>query len=125
MNAKKQNLLKQLTLIFMLIIFACQLSSLTNNNAIQYPSDKHPMGIEVSHHHSHVHEHLDNNTNKLIQNLDSDFQHHEHAKHSHTVYFPPSNLAIATAYNQSLSIIGFSKNYKNLTHAPPIPPPIV
>lgn len=125
MNAKKQNLLKQLTLIFMLIIFACQLTSSTNNSAIQYPSDKHPMGIEVSHHHSHGHEHHKNNNKQLTHNIESDLQHHEHANHSHTVYFPPSNLALATAYYQSLSVIGFSQEYKNLIYAPPIPPPTV
>jgi len=125
MNARKQFLLKQLTLVLMLIIFACQLFSLTNKSSVQYPNGEHPMGIEVSHHHSHGHEHIDKNTDKLIQNLDSDFGHHEHAKHSHTVYFPPSHLALSSSNYQSLSVIGFSKDYKNLTYAPPIPPPTV
>jgi hypothetical protein len=123
MNAKKQSLLKQLTLVLMLIIFACQLFSITNKSAIQYPSGEHPMGIEVSHHHSD--DHFEEHPNDIAKQYDTHFGHHEHAKHSHTVYFPPSNLALASAYYQSLSVIGFSKDYKNLTYAPPIPPPTV
>lgn len=119
MNARKQFLLKQLTLVLMLIIFACQLFSITNKSSVQYPSGEHPMGIEVSHYHDHFEEH----SSDLAQEFDADFQQHEHANHSHTVYFPPSHLDFTSVHYQSLNVISLNKYYSNLTYAPPIPPP--
>jgi len=121
MNARKQFLLKQLTLVLMLIIFACQLFSITNKSSVQYPSGEHPMGIEVSHHHSH--DHFEEHPSDLAQEFDADFQQHEHANHSHTVYFPPSHLDFTSVHYQSLNVISLNKYYSNLTYAPPIPPP--
>jgi len=125
MIAKKQVLLKQSTLVLMLFIFACQLLSTTNMTSVQYPSGEHPMGIELSHHHSHAHEHILEQSNDIIKNLDPEVTQHEHANHSHTVYFLPSTLALTSIHYQSQSVISSNKAYNPLIYAPPIPPPTV
>ncbi|PAJ74075.1 hypothetical protein CJF42_12650 [Pseudoalteromonas sp. NBT06-2] len=122
MNAKKQFLLKQLTLVLMLTVFTCQLFFVTNSSLVHYPDGKHLMGTQVSHHHSHNHKHLYEKTENYNQ-LDSDLNVHEHANHTHTVFYSTTYVALTDIHYLSHNVFSISKAYENVTYAPPIPPP--
>lgn len=107
------------------------------------------MGIDVSHHHSHIdssnsyssskqasHHHAPlafNATEPVPSDSESDEltmldsasaeAEHEHANHSHTPSHPPAEPIFISSFFQSEILTDDDISYPNFRHAPPIPPP--
>ncbi|WP_237524091.1 hypothetical protein [Shewanella sp. KX20019] len=109
--------------------------------SVQYPNGKHPMGSNVSHHHSHENNHpltahhdsdnisAFNATESIIDiverdsGLSADSGEHDHSNHSHT----PSHLPIESHFNSDFYQAGTLSDadvlFSNHRYAPPNPPP--
>ncbi|MCJ8302256.1 hypothetical protein [Shewanella sp.] len=56
------------------MVLLCQFFSIGSAFSVQYPSGEHPMGIDVSHHHSHIDSSKSYSSNSYAEN--SQVSHH-------------------------------------------------
>lgn len=130
----------------------CQFLAVGSAFSVQYPSGSHPMGADVSHHHSHSdnlnsqdeHHHgpMSFNATEPVPSADSSLladssfiklvladaagateAEHEHANHSHMPSHPPEEPLFVSRFFQTEILSDDDITYLNCRYAPPIPPP--
>ena len=126
------------TLTVMLVMFVCQIFATCATASVQYPDSDHPLGNEISHHHSHSDNHhhgqesvmsestVSDSASKGTSATDEDSEHeHEQGNHSHLSCFPPVNNDLVSNAVIADVIENIHVKYPNCKDAPPTPPPSV